>query len=88
TALHAQGRATRQSSYETPELKAYTDSFPQALTAMQQLENAHKEISIYEQGKIIKILSDAIQAAINGADVDETLEKAQQQAETLLQPYK
>jgi len=80
--------ATRQSSYETPELKAYTDSFPQALTAMQQLENAHKEISIYEQGKIIKILSDAIQAAINGADVDETLEKAQQQAETLLQPYK
>ena len=79
--------ATRQSSYETPELKAYTDSFPHALTAMNQLEIAHKEISVYEQGKIIKILSDAIQAAINGADVNETLDKAQQQAETLLQPY-
>ncbi|MEK3934933.1 extracellular solute-binding protein [Sporosarcina sp. FSL W7-1349] len=79
--------ATRQSSYETPELQAYTDSFPQALTAMEQLEIAHKEISVYEQGKIIKILSDAIQAAINGADVDETLDKAQQQAESLLQPY-
>ncbi|BAQ10657.1 probable glycerol-3-phosphate abc transporter substrate binding protein [Bacillus sp. OxB-1] len=79
--------ATRQSSYETPDLQAYTDSFPQALTAMEQLEIAHKEISVYEQGKIIKILSDAIQAAINGADVDETLDKAQQQAESLLQPY-
>ncbi|WP_144462496.1 ABC transporter substrate-binding protein [Siminovitchia fortis] len=80
--------ATRQSSYETPSLKEYTDSFPQALTAMQQLENAHKEISVYEQGKIIKILSDAIQAAIDGADVDKTLDQAQEQAESLLKPYK
>ncbi|RST77344.1 ABC transporter substrate-binding protein [Siminovitchia acidinfaciens] len=80
--------ATRQSSYETTALKEYTDSFPQALTAKQQLENAHKEISVYEQGKIIKILSDAIQAAIDGADVDETLEKAQKDAEALLKPYK
>ncbi|MBD8006595.1 ABC transporter substrate-binding protein [Bacillus norwichensis] len=80
--------ATRQSSYETPALKEYTDSFPQALTAMQQLETAHKEISVYEQGKIIKILSDAIQAAIGGSDVDETLEKAQKEADALLKPYK
>lgn len=79
--------ATRQSSYETDALKEYTDSFPQALTAMQQLENAHKEISVYEQGKILKILSDAIQAAIDGADVDETLDQAQEQAESLLKPY-
>lgn len=79
--------ATRQSSYETTALKEYTDSFPQALTAKQQLENAHKEISVYEQGKVGKILSDAIQAAIDGADVDETLEKAQKDAEALLKPY-
>lgn len=80
--------ATRQSSYETPELKEYTDSFPQAMTAMEQLEHAHKEISIYEQGKIIKILSDSIEAAINGDDVNETLDQAQEQAEALLEPYK
>lgn len=80
--------ATRQSSYETSALKEYTDSFPQALTAMQQLEKAHKEISVYEQGKIIKILSDAIQAVIGGSDVDETLEKAQKEADALLKPYK
>lgn len=79
--------ATRQSSYETPELKEYTESFPQALTAMEQLEHAHKEISVYEQGKIIKILQDAIQAAINGGDVSEALDKAQEQAEELLKPY-
>ncbi|GEN30113.1 sn-glycerol 3-phosphate transport system substrate-binding protein [Cerasibacillus quisquiliarum] len=79
--------ATRQSSYETPELKEYTESFPQALTAMEQLEHAHKEISVYEQGKIIKILQDAIQAAINGDDVSEALDKAQEQAEELLKPY-
>ncbi|GIN89420.1 ABC transporter substrate-binding protein [Siminovitchia terrae] len=80
--------ATRQSSYETSALKEYTDSFPQALTAMKQLEKAHKEISVYEQGKIIKILSDAIQAVIGGSDVDETLEKAQKEADALLKPYK
>ncbi|MFD1708973.1 ABC transporter substrate-binding protein [Siminovitchia sediminis] len=80
--------ATRQSSYETEALKEYTDSFPQALTAMEQLEYAHKEISVYEQGKVLKILSDAIQAAINGADVDQTLDEAQKQAEVLLEPYK
>ncbi len=80
--------ATRQSSYETSALKEYTDSFPQALTAMQQLEKAHKEISVYDQGKIIKILSDAIQAVIGGSDVDETLEKAQKEADALLKPYK
>ena len=80
--------ATRQSSYETPALKEYTDSFPQALTAMQQLEHAHKEISVYEQGKVLKILSDAIEAVINGEDVDVTLDEAQKQADAILEPYK
>ncbi|TXL66792.1 ABC transporter substrate-binding protein [Cerasibacillus terrae] len=79
--------ATRQSSYETPELKEYTNSFPQALTAMEQLEHAYKEISVYEQGKIIKLLQDAIQAAINGDDENATLDKAQEEAEVLLKPY-
>lgn len=79
--------ATRKSSYETDILKEYTDSFPPALTAMEQLEYAHKEFSVYEQGQIREILSDAIQAAVNGADVNETLDQAQKQAESLLQPY-
>jgi len=79
--------ATRESSYETEELKEYTDSFPQALTAMEQLEHAHKEFAVYEQGQVGKILSDAIQATVDGADVDETFDQAQQQAESLLEPY-
>lgn len=79
--------ATRESSYETDTLKEYTDSFPQALTAMEQLEYAHKEFSVYEQGQIVKLLSDAIQASVDGADVNETLEQAQKQAEALLEPY-
>ena len=54
---------------------------------MEQLEFAHKEISVYEQGKIIKILSDAIQAAVDGGDVNETLDRAQEQAEAILKPY-
>lgn len=79
--------ATRQSSYETEALKAYTESFPQALTAMEQLEYAQKEFAVYEQGKINKILTDAIQAAINGADVDKELDNAQEKAEQILKRY-
>ncbi|WP_019240905.1 MULTISPECIES: ABC transporter substrate-binding protein [Bacillus] len=79
--------ATRQSSYETESLKKYTESFPQALTAMEQLEYAQKEFAVYEQGKINKILTDAIQAAINGADVDQELDQAQEKAEQILKKY-
>ncbi len=79
--------ATRQSSYETEVLQEYVQSFPQAKVAMEQLEYANKEISVYEQGKIQKIIHDALQAAINGADVSETLDKAQKDAEAILKAY-
>ncbi|KGR89894.1 ABC transporter substrate-binding protein [Ureibacillus massiliensis 4400831 = CIP 108448 = CCUG 49529] len=79
--------ATRQSSYETEVLQKYVQSFPQAKVAMEQLEYANKEISVYEQGKIQKIIHDALQAAINGADVSETLDKAQADAEAILKAY-
>lgn len=79
--------ATRQSSYETEVLQEYVQSFPQAKVAMEQLEYANKEISVYEQGKIQKIIHDALQAAINGADVSETLDKAQADAEAILKAY-
>mgnify|MGYP001377247079 CR=1 FL=1 len=79
--------ATRQSSYETDLLKEYVESFPQAKVAMEQLQYAEKEISVYEQGKIQKIIHDALQAAINGADVSETLDKAQAEAEQVLKAY-
>lgn len=79
--------ATRQSSYETEVLQEYVQSFPQAKVAMEQLEYANKEISVYEQGKIQKIIHDALQASINGADVSETLDKAQKDAEAILKAY-
>lgn len=79
--------ATRQSSYETDLLKEYVESFPQAKVAMEQLQYAEKEISVYEQGKIQKIIHDALQVAINGADVSETLDKAQAEAEQVLKAY-
>ena len=79
--------ATRQSSYETEALKEYVGAFPQAKVAMEQIEFANKEISVYEQGKIQKIIHDALQAAINGADVNETLDKAQAEAEATLKAY-
>lgn len=79
--------ATRQSSYETELLKEYVETFPQAKVAMEQLEYAEKEISVYEQGKIQKIIHDALQTAINGADVSETLDKAQEEAEAILKAY-
>ena len=81
--------ATRESCYETPVLKDYYASFPQALVAYEQLPYAHPELTTYSAAEMWRILNDNIQAAVTGEmTAEEALEAAQEQGDELLDDYR
>ena len=76
-------------AYETEALKAYTQEFPPALVARNQLENAVAEFSTFETARVRDGLNNAIQSALTGAkSPDEALSEAQAAAERLLKDYR
>jgi sn-glycerol 3-phosphate transport system substrate-binding protein len=80
---------TRADAYETDELKAYVKSFSAAAVARDQLKYATADLSVHENGRVYKILNDAIQAALTGAKTPEkALQDAQKQAERILKRYR
>jgi len=80
--------ATRESCYETETLKAYYESFPQALVAYQQLPYAQPELTTYNAAEMWRILNDNIQAAVTGEmTAAEALAAAQEQGDELLADY-
>ena len=75
-------------AYETEALKEYTASFPPALVARNQLDNAVAEFSTFETARVREGLNNAIQAALTGTKpAAEALSEAQAAAERLLKPY-
>ncbi len=75
-------------AYETEELKAYTEGFPQALVARDQLEVAIPEFSTFETARVREALNNAVQAALTGSKTpEEALADAQAEADRLLKPY-
>lgn len=76
-------------SYETEALKAYTEAFPPALVARNQLDNAIAEFSTFETSRVRDGLNNAIQAVLTGTkDAPAALGEAQAAAERLLAPYR
>ncbi len=76
------------SAYETEKLKAYTEEFPPALVARNQLEHAVAEFSTFETARVREGLNNAIQSALTGAKTPaEALSEAQKAAENLLSAY-
>ncbi|QFT98639.1 sn-glycerol-3-phosphate-binding periplasmic protein UgpB precursor [Roseovarius sp. THAF8] len=76
-------------AYETEKLKAYTEEFPPALVARNQLEHAVAEFSTFETARVREGLNNAIQSALTGAkEPAEALSEAQAQAENLLSAYR
>ncbi|WP_421781192.1 ABC transporter substrate-binding protein [Kiloniella litopenaei] len=81
--------ATMPAAYETEEMKKYVADFPPAAVARDQLEFATAELSTYQNGRVRKLLDDAIQAALTGSKTpSEALESAQKQADRLLKRYR
>jgi len=80
--------ATRPEAYETDLLKNYTKDFPQALTARDQLEYAHAEFSVYDQGNVQDILDTAIEAVMTGQmSAADAMAQAQDKADGILKQY-
>lgn len=81
--------ATMPAAYETEEMKQYVADFPPAAVARDQLEFATAELSTYQNGRVRKLLDDAIQAALTGSKTPtEALSGAQKQADRLLKRYR
>ena len=80
---------TRADAYATPEMEKYVVDFPPAAVARDQLEFATAELSTYQNGRVRKLLDDAIQAALTGSKTPtEALDGAQKQADRLLKKYR
>lgn len=81
--------AVRKSAFNVKLYKDYTDGFPQALTARDQLPYAQAELSTHHGGEIQTMFSNALQAALTGRKTPEAaLRDAQQQAGRLLSQYR
>ena len=75
-------------AYETEALKAYTQEFPPALVARNQLENAVAEFSTFETARVRDGLNSAIQSALTGSkEAADALGEAQAAAVRLLRAY-
>ncbi|HEX3096494.1 MAG TPA: ABC transporter substrate-binding protein [Usitatibacter sp.] len=80
---------TRPDAYETPKLKEYAASFPQAVVARDQFKFATPELSTFQTGRVRKLLDDAIQASLTGQKSPaDALKAAQAEADRLLKPYR
>ena len=76
-------------AYETEALKSYTEEFPPALVARNQLEHAVAEFSTFETARVRDGLNNAIQSALTGAKTpEEALSEAQKAADRLLKAYR
>ncbi|MGG1515966.1 ABC transporter substrate-binding protein [Paenibacillus oryzisoli] len=80
--------APTRSSNETEIMKKYIASFPQAVTARDQLKYASASFSTHNSGEVGKVLNDRLQSAIVGTvPPAEALKNAQEAAEKLLAPF-
>lgn len=78
----------RQSAVETDTLQEYYEEFPQAETALEQLEYGEREMSLHNNTQIREFFLTAIQEALEGTmTAEEALERAQRQSERVLAPY-
>ncbi|WP_019908444.1 ABC transporter substrate-binding protein [Paenibacillus sp. HW567] len=78
----------RKSAYDTAAMKSYTESFPQALVARDQLQYAFRELSTHNHGKVSSALTNQIQSALAGkVDAAGALKQAQEEADRALAPF-
>lgn len=80
--------ATRKSALNVSKMKEYTESFPEALVALQQLDFSYPWWTVYEWDKVTQVLETQLVNAVDGKiDPTEAMANAQQEADTILAPY-
>ncbi len=79
----------RAAAYDTPAMKAYTDGFPQAIVARDQLKFAVSELTTHENQRVAKVFNDALQATMTGSrPAEAALKDAQREADRILKDFK
>jgi sn-glycerol 3-phosphate transport system substrate-binding protein len=81
--------ATSPAAYETPALKDYIAKYPEANVARTFLPVATGELSVHENQRVYKVLTDNIQACLNGTKTPaKAMADAQTETDRILKPYR
>jgi sn-glycerol 3-phosphate transport system substrate-binding protein len=81
--------ATSPAAYETPALKDYIAKFPAANVARTFLPVATGELSVHENQRVYKVLTDNIQACLSGTKTPtKAMDDAQADTDRILRPYR
>lgn len=81
--------ATRQAAYETAAMQEHFQEVPQAAQIRDFLQYAGKEFAVQNLGEVRNIFHKYLQAAYNGEMTpEEAMQKAQEEAEAALAPFK
>ncbi|WP_460750671.1 ABC transporter substrate-binding protein [Nocardiopsis oceani] len=80
--------APLEEAWETEPLASYVEDFPEAMVAVEQLDDAKPEFGVYNRQEAFDVMGNSIEEVMGGADVESTLEEAQEQADDLLQEHR
>ena len=81
--------ATSPAAYETQVMKDYIAKFPAANVARTFLPVATGELSVHENQRVYKVLTDNIQACLNGSKTPaQAMADSQAETDRILKPYK
>jgi sn-glycerol 3-phosphate transport system substrate-binding protein len=81
--------ATRPEAWETEGLRRYTQEFPAALVAKEQIPVATGELSTYENQRVYKALNDNLQALLSGSkSAQQAMADTQAEAARVLRPFR
>ncbi|HET6237213.1 MAG TPA: ABC transporter substrate-binding protein [Acetobacteraceae bacterium] len=81
--------ASSPAAYETPALKDYIAKFPAANVARTFLPVATGELSVHENQRVYKVLTDNIQACLGARKTPaQAMAETQTEADRILKPYK
>ncbi len=87
--IHSGYIATSPAAYDTPALKDYIAKYPEANVARTFLPVATGELSVHENQRVYKVLTDNIQACLNGAKTPaKAMADAQTETDRILKPYR
>ena len=87
--IHSGYIATSPAAYETPALKDYIAKYPEANVARTFLPVATGELSVHENQRVYKVLTDNIQACLNGTMTPaEAMADTQTETDRILKPYR
>ncbi len=77
-----------EEAWETEPLASYVEDFPEAMVAVEQLDDAEPEFGVYNRKEVFDVMANSIEEIMGGAEVESTLEEAQEQADAILEEYR